>query len=123
MIAGIVTSKLEATVRIHILNAAGQSQAIDVIIDTGFEGFMSLPIATVVGLGLPWSYRDMTELIDGRIIPIEIYSAVVIWNGRPRTIDIQALGGYNLIGMKMLAGHDLAIRAIDGGPVSIDLVP
>jgi clan AA aspartic protease len=123
MITGIVTSKLEATIRFHILDANGQSQAIGTIVDTGFEGFMSLPVATVAALGLPWIYRDITELIDGRIIPIEIYSAVVIWNGKPRTVNVQALGGHNLIGMRMLASHDLAMRVTDGGPVSIDAVP
>ena len=74
-------------------------------------------------LGLPWVIRDITELIDGRFVPVDIYSAIVIWNGKPRTIDVQALGGYNLIGMRMLAGHELTIRATDGGPVSIDAVP
>ena len=123
MITGIVTAKLEATIRFHILDANGQSQAIDTIVDTGFEGFMSLPIATVAALGFPWIYQDRTELIDGRIIPIDIYSAGVIWNGNPRMIEVQALGGHNLIGMKLLASHDLTMRVTDGGPVSIDPVP
>lgn len=123
MITGIVTSKLEAAVRFHILDASGQSQAIDGIVDTGFEGFMSLPTATVAVLGLPWIYQDTTQLIDGRIIPIDIYSAIVIWNGKPRIINVQALGVHYLIGMGMLAGHDLAIRVSDGGAVQIDPVP
>ena len=123
MITGIVTSSFEATVRLRILDANGQSQSIDAIIDTGFAGFMNLPIATVAALGLPWIYPDTTQLIDGRIIPIDIYSAVVIWNGKPRMIDVQALGGYNLIGMRLLAAHDLAVRVRDGGAVSIDAIP
>ncbi|MBI2808362.1 MAG: clan AA aspartic protease [Planctomycetes bacterium] len=123
MIPGVVTSKLEATVRFHILGANGQSQAIDAIVDTGFEGFLSLPSVTVASLGLPWIYQDRTELIDARTIPIDIHSAVVIWNGKLRSIDVQALGGCNLIGMRLLAGHDLAIRVTDGGAVSIDGIP
>src|SRR5207247_2335281 len=123
MITGLVTSSLEATVRFHVVDGNGQSQPIDAIIDTGFAGFLSIPIATVASLGLPWLIHDITELIDGRFIPIEIYSAMVIWNGRPRTINVQALGNYNLIGMRLLAGHDLAIRATDGGSVSIDAIP
>ena len=123
MITGFVTSSLEAAVRFHILDGNGQSQPIDAIVDTGFAGFMSVPIATVAALGLPWIIRDNTELIDGRIILIDIYSAIVIWNGKPRTVNVQALGGYNLIGMRMLASHDLAIRVSDGGTVSIDPVP
>ena len=123
MITGLVTSSLEATLRFHILDGNGQSQPIDAIIDTGFAGFMSVPIATVAALGLPWIIRDNTELIDGRIILIDIYSAIVIWNGKQRMINVQALGGYNLIGMRMLASHDLAICVTDGGSVSIDAIP
>ena len=123
MINGIVTSGLEATVRFHILDGNGQSQPIDAIIDTGFASFLSVPVATVAALGLPWIIRDNTELIDGRFIPVDILSAIVIWNGNPRTINVQALGGCNLIGMRMLAAHDLAIRATDGGLVTIDAIP
>jgi len=123
MITGIVTSSLEAKIRVHILDGDSQSQAIDGLIDTGFAGFMSLPIATVATLGLPWIFRDQTELIDGRLIPIDIFSATVIWNGKPRTINVQALGNYILIGMRLLAGYDVAIRATDGGLVSIDAIP
>ena len=123
MITGIVTSSTEATVRLHILDGNRQSQSIDAIIDTGFSGFMNLPTAVVAALGLPWVSQDKTQLIDGRIVHVEIYSATVIWNGKPRIIDIQALGGYALIGMRMLAGHDLAMQVTDGGPVSIDAIP
>lgn len=123
MMTGIVTSNLEATIRFHILDGNGQSQAMDAIIDTGFAGFLSLPIATAAALGLPWLLRDHTELIDGRFVPVDIFSATVIWNGRPRSINVQALGAFKLIGMRLLAGHDLAIRATDGGPVSVDAIP
>ena len=123
MITGIVTSALEATVRIHILDANGQSQVIDAVIDTGFAGFMSLPVSVVAALGLPRVIRDWTQLIDGRVIPVEIHTATIIWNGTPRTIDVQALGTCTLIGMRLLAAYDLAVLVRDGGPVSIDTIP
>ena len=123
MIIGIVTSNLEATVRLQIVDGNGQSQSIDTILDTGFSEFLSLPIATVAALGLPWLYHDKTQLIDGRIIPVEIFATSVIWNGKPRMINVQALGVHNLIGMRMLAGHDMQMRIVDGGTVTIDAVP
>jgi hypothetical protein len=36
---------------------------------------------------------------------------------------VQALGNSALIGMRMLASHNLMICVKDGGPVSIDLIP
>lgn len=123
MITGIVTSGIEATIRLHILDGGGQSQAIDAVVDTGFAGFMNLPKATVAALGLPWIVRDKTQLIDGRVVPVDLHLATVIWNGRPRPIQVQSLGTYTLIGMALLAGHDLAMRVTDGGAVSIEAIP
>ena len=78
---------------------------------------MSIPVATVAALGLPWIIQDFTRLIDGRLVLVNIYSATVIWNGRPRLIRVQALGDFTLVGMRLLAAHDLHIRVTDGGPV------
>jgi clan AA aspartic protease len=123
MISGIVTSNNEASIRFHIADGSGQSQPIDAIIDTGFAGFMSLPITNVAVLGVPWIFRDRVQLIDGRVILVDIFSAIAIWNGKTRMINVQALGTYNLIGMRMLAAHDLQMRIVDGGTVMIDAVP
>jgi clan AA aspartic protease len=123
MIAGIVTPSLEAVVRTYIEDVRGQSQAIDVVIDTGFSGFMSLPISTVNGLGLPVVSQENTQLADGTIKRVDIHAAVVIWDGKARRIEVQTLGIHQLIGMAMLASHDLAIRVQDGGSVSISFVP
>ena len=123
MISGRVNSNLESVVRFRILDGDGQSQAIDGIIDTGFSEFLSIPIAMAAALGLPWNYHDHTRLIDGRLIRVDIFSATVIWNGKPRNIKVQALGNHVLIGVRLLAGHDLAIRVTDGGPVTIEAIP
>jgi clan AA aspartic protease len=123
MITGHVSSSLEAIVRLHIEDSGGQTQAMDVIIDTGFTSFLSLPAATVSELGLKWILEEDTRLADGSLVSTNVYTAVVIWNGRPRNINVQALGVHSLIGMAMLASHDLAVRVTDGGSVSIDAMP
>ncbi|MBI1832997.1 MAG: clan AA aspartic protease [Planctomycetes bacterium] len=107
----------------HVEDGSGQTQAIDVVIDTGFSSFMSLPPATVASLGLPWMVRENTQLADGRSVLVDVYSAVVIWNGHPRKVKVQALGVHSLIGMAMLASHDLNMRVTDGGSVRIDALP
>ena len=85
------------------------------------SGRMLLPM---FGVSQEEFFRNtITQLIDGRFILVDLYSATVIWNGKPRTIDVQALGNSTLIGMRLLAGHDVAIRATDGGPVSIAAIP
>ena len=123
MILGFVTSGLEATIRLHVEDATGQSQAIDVKIDTGFSGFMSLPGFVVSVLKLPWLYEEAVLLADGSVVKVDVHSVIVLWNGKARRVDVHAMGTNRLIGMGMLAAHELRIVALDGGPVSIDAVP
>jgi clan AA aspartic protease len=123
MITGGVNSSLEAVVRLYIEDVNGQSQAFDLKIDTGFTDFICLPASIVTALGLPLDINEQVQLADGTITRVPIHSGVVIWDGRPRRVDIHALGYEGTIGMAMLAGHDLAIRVTDGGTVSIGLIP
>lgn len=123
MITGTVTPSIEAMVRLHIEDVNRQTQAIDVKIDTGFSDFMSLPVTMVVALGLPYvSYEDV-QTADGSMVRVDVHSAIILWKGKPWRIDVHALGPFQLIGMAMLVGHDIRIRATDGGAVQIDLIP
>jgi clan AA aspartic protease len=123
MIAGSVNSNLEAIIRLHIEDANGQTQAIDVKVDTGFTGFLSLPVAMVASLGLVATRQDGVRIGDGSIVIAPVHSAVVVWDGKARRVDVHAMGVERLIGMRMLASHDLAMRVQDGGPISITFVP
>jgi clan AA aspartic protease len=123
MITGVVTADLEAIIRLHVEDVNGQTQAIDLKIDTAFTDFISLPVALIAALGLPFDTYEYVQIADGSIARVPVHSGVVIWDGKPRKVDFHALGQERIIGMAMLAGHDLAIRVSDGGPVSIALVP
>jgi clan AA aspartic protease len=123
MITGTVTSALEAIVRLHVEDANGQTQAIDFKIDTAFTGFVSLPVAMVTVLGLPRVTQEYVMIADGAVKSVPVHNGVVIWDGRPRSVDFHAMGQERLIGMAMLAGHDLTINVRDGGGVTITLAP
>ena len=53
MIYGVVNLRREATLPLVVGNSSTQRQVIDTVIDTGFDGFLSLPSETIVRLGLP----------------------------------------------------------------------
>jgi hypothetical protein len=62
MITGIVNSDLEAIVRLHVTDAHGQTQAIDLKIDTAFTDFISLPVAVVAALGLVLIFHEKVQI-------------------------------------------------------------
>lgn len=123
MITGLVTAKLEAKIGLFIEDSNGQTHAVDATIDTGFSGLMSLPSAVVATLGLTWLHDREVQLVDGSVVRLDLYSAVVIWDGQARNVEIYACDSNPLIGMKMLAGHEVRMRVVDCGPVWIDVVP
>ena len=54
MIEGFVNANLEAVVAIPLQGPAGQTQEVDAVIDTGFNGYLTLPPTMVADLGCPW---------------------------------------------------------------------
>ena len=65
MIQGVVNAAFDAVVRLPIQGPSGQIQQIEAIIDTGYNGFMTLPPALVVEMGLPFVTRGTAFLADG----------------------------------------------------------
>jgi len=47
MIMGVVTSFYQATIRLIVRGPTGQAQGIEAVIDTGFDGVLSLPPADI----------------------------------------------------------------------------
>src|SRR5437879_5422065 len=92
MIIGTVTPSLEAFIHIPIEDGSGRSQAIDVKIDTGFTGFLSLPRTMVSTLGLMATTQQNVQIGDGTVVSVPVHSAVVIWDGKARRVDVHAMG-------------------------------
>jgi hypothetical protein len=43
-----------------------------------------------------------------------------VWERERRVVEVEATRGVALLGMAMLDGHDLRIRVIEGGRVTIE---
>ncbi len=71
MIQGFVNQNCEAIIRVAVGHANSPKQMVEAIIDKGFTGFLSLPIATITDLGLPWYFRDVGTLGDGSQVIFE----------------------------------------------------
>ena len=65
MIEGVVNSAFDAVVNLVIRGSSGRAREIEAVIDTGFNGFLTLPPALVSELGLPLVTRGTAFLADG----------------------------------------------------------
>jgi clan AA aspartic protease len=120
MIQGVVNSRCEAMLPLFVGNERGQRQLVDAVIDTGFNGFFTLPSAVITTLDLPWSGSDIVTLGDGSETLFDLYAATIIWYGQYCEIDIAESETDPLIGMSLLYGYRLQIDAIKGGIVKIE---
>lgn len=115
MIIGRVNEKLEALTTLSIYGAQGEVQEIEVLIDTGYTAYLTLPIAIIAELGLENFATGQLTMADGSKIISELYQATILWDGQPRTIEVDALESEVLVGMALLEGCDLHIHiAVDG---------
>jgi clan AA aspartic protease len=123
MIVGQVNADLEITIRFHVRGSAGQAQAVEAILDTGFNGALTLPAGAIATWGLPLRTQSTAILADGSVQTFDVHVAAIHWNGRWQTILIQSIDADPLLGMALIAGHDLNARVIDGGRVEIEAIP
>ena len=119
MIVGHVTARREAVIALPLITALGTT-TIDVIVDTGFTEFLTLPPALIASLALPALNATAMTLADGSVIAVDVYEANVLWDGQKRTVKIHSADGDPLVGMALLYGYRLIIDAVDGGQVIIE---
>jgi clan AA aspartic protease len=123
MIIGVVTADREAIIRLDVHGSALQVEEVDAIIDTGFDGWLSLPPAVIGQLGLVWRRRGRALLADGSESIFDIYDGTVIWDGQPRHIAVDEADTIPLVGMALLEGFELIVQVRSSGQVIIRALP
>ena len=93
---------------------------IECVIDTGFIGYITLPLPAVLAMNLPFLRRMPINLADNSTILVEVYVAKIVWNGEEREEEVLATGRRPLIGTLLLDGHELNIQFIEGRPVIVN---
>jgi len=123
MITGIVTVAREAVISLTVRGPNGQEQEIEAVIDTGFDGSLTLPPALITALGLPWRRRGRALLADGNESVFDIYEATVIWDGTARRVSVDEVDVMPLVGMALLYGYELTVQIVEGGRVLLKPLP
>jgi clan AA aspartic protease len=93
---------------------------IECVIDTGFVGYLTLPLAAVSAMNLPFIRRMPANLADDSTIMVEVYVATIVWNGGAREEEVLATGRRPLVGTLLLNGSELNVQFVEGGLLSIE---
>jgi clan AA aspartic protease len=109
MMQGIVDQNCEATIRFVVGGLDSQRQVVDAVIDTGFTGFLTLPLSVLSSLGLRLYRREEGILGDGSTCVFDVYRGLVIWDGELRKVDINASESTPLVGMSLLYGYRMQL--------------
>lgn len=123
MIRGVVARSsdggLEAWVAVSVIDANGAPQQCDVIVDTGFTGWLTLPEAEIRRLGLVRAGSRYSVIASGNEAEFDYYETSVLWHGRLHEIEVFQSIDQPLLGMELLEGSRVAVDAWDGGDVTI----
>ena len=119
MISGRIRNR-EAIIEFDV-SAPGQSpQQVEAVIDTGYNGYLTLPSQLVSALRLPFAGHRRGTLADGSITRLDVYLGTVFWHGHQKDVLVLQKADTTLIGMSLLAGSRMTMDVVDGGHVSIN---
>jgi clan AA aspartic protease len=93
---------------------------IECVVDTGFEGFLTLPPNIVAEFELPYVAPIDANLADNSRIVTNVHQGMILWNGVERVIPILSMGRRPLIGTALLVDLHLGIDFCEGGTVLVD---
>lgn len=120
MITGHVTNHREAVVTVQLRDTENRLQTISAVVDTGFNGFLTLPYTWLGRFRHAFTGTTRVELGDGRNVDMDMYYVHAHWEGRECEIVAITADGGPLLGMALLENHRLSIEIRDHGPVRIE---
>ena len=127
MTTGRITSEGEAalplTVRRPGRGRQGPSVRLEAVIDTGFDGALTLPLAQIETLRLPHVGSDQVQLGDGSLVDVQLFRAVIVFEKRRRGLLVERAPTVPLMGTSLLWEYRLRVDFEPGGRVQVEALP
>jgi len=90
---------------------ARKSSLLEAILDTGFDGYLSLPINIAVTLGIELTAIIPVEYADGRRSQELVFSVKVDFDGKQESVPVTLTAGAEaLAGTALLAKYELRVN-------------
>ena len=98
----------------------GTDLAIDCVVDTGFNDYLTLPTQVVAVMNLPLYTTTLVRLADGTQSSIPIHAARIRWDDIEQLVPVLATGIKPLLGTALLHGFCMTVEFIDNGTVKVE---
>ncbi len=121
MILGRITENQEAIIELEVVSLNWR-ETIDAVIDTGYDGYLTLPTNLVNRLKLQRAGYRRAILGDGNMVVFELYRVKVLWHGKEREVPVLRTDGGPLVGMALLNGNRLVLDVVKDGNVRIEIL-
>ena len=123
MITGTVTDDREIVIQLAVIATDQPPVSIGAVVDTGFNGFLTLPTDVLKTLRASSVGTRRAELGDGNIVEMDVYCVKVKWRDDEREVLVLQAEATPLVGMSLLWGSRVVFDAQAGGTVTINAIP
>lgn len=120
MVKGRVDERRRAWIPLEMGDGSGRFRPVVFVVDTGFDGELTLPLEMVGQLGLTRVSSTMVTLATGARELLNTWAGYTFWHGRRRYVEILETRGSPLLGMRLLEGSQLKIQARVDGEVVVE---
>ena len=93
---------------------------IEFVVDTGFTGFLTLPLPAVAALQLPYLEATPAKLATDDEVELPVHGATILWHGAEREVRVLATGRRPLLGTALLDGQEFTAQFTEDGFVTVD---
>lgn len=118
MILGRVPDALPRVI-LELPGAAGLLP-VEFILDTGFEGDLTLPRSVLQQLDVRPLFLSLRSMADGTLRECPVCQLRMEWSEQVRDVEILCLEHSPLLGMLLLDGWHLSIDLVEGGEVLVE---
>lgn len=99
----------------HLEIQTRDGELLDLVVDSGFNGELMLPISLIRKLGFQKSGTIKNILADGSIIQTTTFAGEILWFGQKKNVWIQAThSDEGLLGTELFQGCVVEMDADDG---------
>jgi len=111
MIKGKISDVGSPIIKTKIIGSRAKI-VVDGILDTGFDGYLCLPITTAVSLGLELIDLRRAELADGTILEDEpVFIGKMVWDGDIIDVDVVLTKSADtLLGTALLSAMEVKLN-------------